>query len=65
MCARSICFLRPLLLLETAYAPISFLQFPLLGLADVQNVSLGNHVCAQNVHHEHFSFDRLKNKINR
>lgn len=66
ICARGAWFPRSLFLLEETHAPIcSCTEFPLLGLADVQSVSLDNHVCAQNVHHEHFSSDRLKNKINR
>lgn len=66
ICARGAWFPRSLFLLEETHAPIcSCTEFPLLGLADIQSVSLDNHVYAQNVHHEHFSSDRPKNKINR
>lgn len=65
--ARSTRFSRHLLLLEEANVPISIQhrEFLLFGLSGVQNVSLGNGICAQSIHDEHFSSDTLKNKINR
>lgn len=62
--ARGTRFPRPLLLLEEANVPITIQhrEFLLFGLSGVQNVSLGNSICAQSIHDEHFSSDTLKNK---